>query len=194
MPVMDGHTASREIRNLSSEIRNIPIIAMTAHAMDGDEQKSLEAGMNDHITKPIDPDKMFATLQKWIKPVKEQTTPQSPQTHELPAENIQTIPVGDDLPEFLDGFDLADGLKRLQGNKKLYRKLLLNFAADYNRVGKEIAEASDAEKYDQAESLVHNLKGLAGNLAATQLEAAAVNLEKLVNGIEKKILPAKELT
>jgi PAS domain S-box-containing protein len=62
MPVMDGYTATREIRNLKPEIRNVPIIAMTAHAMAGDEEKSLQAGMNGHVTKPIDPDQMFTTL------------------------------------------------------------------------------------------------------------------------------------
>ena len=75
MPVMDGYNryaSCSSIRNQrKSEIRNVPIIAMTAHAMAGDEQKSLEAGMNDHVTKPIDPDQLFATLQKWIKPAAE---------------------------------------------------------------------------------------------------------------------------
>ena len=64
MPVMDGYTATREIRNLESEIRNVPIIAMTAHAMAGDEDKSFQAGMNGHVTKPIDPEQLFGTLQK----------------------------------------------------------------------------------------------------------------------------------
>ena len=71
MPVMDGYTATHAIRNLKSEIRNLPILAMTAHAMAGDEQKSLDAGMNGHVTKPINPDQLFAALQKWIKPVAE---------------------------------------------------------------------------------------------------------------------------
>ncbi|MGD9267501.1 MAG: PAS domain S-box protein, partial [Desulfobacterales bacterium] len=62
MPVMDGYTATQEIRNLKSEMRNVPIIAMTAHAMAGDEEKSLQAGMNGHVTKPIDPDQLFSTL------------------------------------------------------------------------------------------------------------------------------------
>ena len=67
MPVMDGYTATREIRK-DDRFKELPIIAMTAHAMTGDEDKSLESGMNGHVTKPIDPDQLFATLQKWIKP------------------------------------------------------------------------------------------------------------------------------
>jgi two-component system sensor histidine kinase/response regulator len=186
MPVMDGYAASREIRNLESEIRNIPIIAMTAHAMAGDEQKSLEAGMNDHVTKPIDPDQLFSTLQKWIKPNGEHVQVQHAEAAVEPPESVKAVPAEDELPESLSGFDLTDGLKRLQGNKKLYRKLLLNFAKEYSTVAGEIRQALAAQDFDQVHSLVHNLKGLAGNLAATELQATSVNLEKLVKGAEKK--------
>ncbi len=103
MPVMDGYTATRKIREWEQEIRgqrtevrsqkaedrvqtsnlqpptsSLPIIAMTAHAMAGDEDKSLQAGMNGHVTKPIDPDQLFATLQKWIKPSEKRATTQKP--------------------------------------------------------------------------------------------------------------------
>jgi HPt (histidine-containing phosphotransfer) domain-containing protein len=94
----------------------------------------------------------------------------------------------------LQGFDLADGLKRLQGNKKLYRKLLLNFSTDYDTAADEIRDALDAEDFDRAHSLVHNLKGLAGNLSATDLQAAAVNMEKLVKGVDKEAPSSKQLT
>ncbi|MDJ0818940.1 MAG: response regulator, partial [Desulfobacterales bacterium] len=179
-----------EIRNLQSKIEGVPIIAMTAHAMAGDENKSLQAGMNGHVTKPIDPEQLFTTLQRWIKPVAERAAvPNSipasggPPLPDAPSEPNQAVLVEDDLPESLSGFDLVDGLKRLQGNKKLYRKLLLSFATDYKAAANEIRQALDSEDFDQAHSLVHNLKGLAGNLAATDLQTAAVNLEKLVKGI-----------
>jgi CheY-like chemotaxis protein/HPt (histidine-containing phosphotransfer) domain-containing protein len=209
MPLMDGYMATREIRKWETEVRRqksedrkedtalspqssaLPIIAMTAHAMTGDEDKSLEAGMNGHVVKPIDPDQLFAALQKWIQPSKRQV-----QQHEVSVEQPESgvpVPAKDELPEYLPGFDLPDGLNRLQGNKGLYRKLLLNFASDYNSVAKEIRKALDAEDFDQAHSLVHNLKGLSGNLAATELQRAAVNIEKLVKGVQKKPPPAKEL-
>jgi HPt (histidine-containing phosphotransfer) domain-containing protein len=161
--------------------------------MTGDEQKSLDAGMNDHVTKPIDPDQLFSTLQKWIKPSEERVHVQQLEVSVEQSETDKPVPAEDELPESLSGFDLVDGLKRLQGNKKLYRKLLLSFAADYNTVANEIRQALDAEDFDQAHSLVHNLKGLAGNLAATDLQAAAVNLEKLVKGVDKKTPSTKEL-
>jgi two-component system, sensor histidine kinase and response regulator len=182
MPVMDGYTAAREIRNLKSEIRNVPIIAMTAHAMTGDEQKSFESGMNDHVTKPIDPDKLLASLQKWIKPVAERKPAQNSVVRDVPAKIDQAASREDDLPESLAGFDLAAGLTRLSGNKRLYRKLLLDFGANYGSAAADIREAVAADDFKHAHSLVHNLKGLAGNLAATDLQAAAVAMEKLVKG------------
>jgi len=182
-----------EIQNLKSKIEGVPIIAMTAHAMAGDEEKSLKAGMNGHVTKPIDPDQLFSTLQKWIKPSEKRVQVQQPEVSVEQAESDKAVPAEDELPESLSGFDLVDGLKRLQGNKKLYRKLLLSFAKDYNAVANEIRQALDAVDFDQAHSLMHDLKGLAGNLGATDLQAAAVNLEKLVKGVEEKAPPAKEL-
>ena len=180
MPVMDGYTATQairkwesgmrnkigqdsdsksEIQNLKSKIEGVPIIAMTAHAMAGDEEKSLKAGMNGHVTKPIDPDQLFSTLQKWIKPSEKRVQVQQPEVSVEQAESDKAVPAEDELPESLSGFDLVDGLKRLQGNKKLYRKLLLSFATDYNSVANEIQQALDAEDFDQAHSLIHNLKG-----------------------------------
>ena len=104
--LMDGYTATRKIRN-------VPIIAMTAHAMAGDENKSIQAGMNGHVTKPIDPAELFAALQKWIKPVADRTSTQRPPLHDdAPAETAQPKPVAVDLSESLTGFNLEAGLAR----------------------------------------------------------------------------------
>jgi CheY-like chemotaxis protein len=222
MPVMDGYTATRrirkwegglrraqpsrrrnkirkdtdsksEIQNPKSKIEGLPIIAMTAHAMAGDEDKSLEAGMNGHVTKPIDPDQLFATLQKWIQPHKKRVHVAQPEVSGTAESFTETAPEADELPKSLPGFDLEDGLKRLQGNQKLYRKLLLDFSAKYAGSANEIRQALDAKDFEQAHSLVHNLKGLAGNLAATDLQTAAVELEKLVKGGQQKGASTKEL-
>ena len=199
MPVMDGYTATREIRKWEvgrgkveggrrkaeggrrkEGTSSIPIIAMTAHAMAGDHEKSIAAGMNDHITKPIDPAQLFGTLAKWIGPregaqkpaeaAPAQTGPQG----KLPAPPEQTLP--DVLPEF----DLAEGLQRLMGNRVLYRKLLVNFATQYANAAADIRSALDAADFDHAHGLVHAIKGVAGNLAAKDLQAQSVPLEKLV--------------
>jgi HPt (histidine-containing phosphotransfer) domain-containing protein len=149
--------------------------------------------MNGHVTKPINPDQLFSTLQKWIKPGEKRGQVEQSEVPVEQPEPAKDVPAEEELPESLSGFDLEDGLNRLQGNKKLYRKLLLSFASDYSEAANDIRQALDEEDFDQAHSLVHNLKGLAGNLAASELQEAAVNLEKLVKGVEKKSTPAKEL-
>jgi polar amino acid transport system substrate-binding protein len=218
MPVMDGHTATRKIREWETEVRgqrtedrkqktenriqasnlqpptsNLPIIAMTAHAMDGDADKSLEAGMSDHVTKPIDPDHLFGTLQKWIQPGKKRVHVEPPEVSGAVESFAETAPEAEGLPKSLPGFDLEDGLKRLQWNEKLYRKLLLDFGAKYGGIADEIRQALDAKDFEQAHSLVHNLKGLAGNLSATDLQTAAVEMEKRVRGGLKKGLSKQKL-
>ena len=166
---------------------------MTAHAMAGDDKKSIEAGMNDHVTKPIDPDQLFAALQKWIQPAAERAAVQKPPVLDAPSESERAVPDEDELPEFLPGFDLAAGLNRLRGNKRLYRKLLVDFGKKYIGTASEIRKAIDAKDFEQAHSLVHNLKGLAGNLEATDLQAAAVEMEKFVKGDQKETPSHSEL-
>jgi CheY-like chemotaxis protein len=198
MPVMDGYTATKAIRKWESGMRNkaadpIPIIAMTAHAMAGDEDKSLQAGMNGHVTKPIDPGQLFGTLQKWIQPGKKRVKSEPPEVSAAVIAADASEPDPDKFPSALPGFDLQDGLKRLQWNEKLYRKLLLNFDAKYAGAAGDIRQALDAENFAQAHSLVHNLKGLAGNLAAVDLQAAAIEMEKQVKGGLKKGLSKQKL-
>ena len=174
---------------VSSIQHPIPIIAMTAHAMAGDRERSLAAGMNDHVTKPIDPGQLFAALQKWIKPAAERIlVPKSlpasggPAVSDVPEPAVQAKTNEYELPDSLPGFDLAAGLARLTGKKGLYRKLLLDFGANYGGAAAEIREALAVKDFNRAHGLVHNLKGLAGNLAAVDLQAAAVAMEKLVKG------------
>jgi HPt (histidine-containing phosphotransfer) domain-containing protein len=177
----------------SARAKRVPIIAMTAHAMAGDEDKSLEAGMNGHVTKPIDPDQLFAALQKWILPPDKRAADRQQDVTAEPSAPAPSKLSEDDLPESLAGFDLEAGLRRLMGNKRLYRKLLLDFGSKYTGTAGEIHHALDAGDFEKAHSLVHNLKGLAGNLAATELQAATVELEKLIKGGQKKISPPEQL-
>ena len=192
MPVMDGLTATCEIRK-DKNLKDLPIIAMTAHAMAGDENKSLQAGMNGHVTKPIDPDQLFGELQKWIAS-SEEPTKDAPADISAPDPSAgKSKPDPQEFPETLPGFELGEGLNRLQGNQRLYRKLLLDFGAKYTGAAAEIRAALDAGDFKQAHSLVHNIKGLAGNLAATELQAAAVEFEKLIKGDRKPPASPKQL-
>jgi signal transduction histidine kinase/DNA-binding response OmpR family regulator/HPt (histidine-containing phosphotransfer) domain-containing protein len=179
--------------NLQHPTSNIPIIAMTAHAMAGDEEKSLQAGMNGHVTKPIDPDQLFAALKKWILPPDKRAADRQQDLTTKPSAPVPPELSEDDLPESLPGFDLEVGLRRLMGNKRLYRKLLLDFGSKYTATAGEIGHALNAEDFEKAHSLVHNLKGLAGNLAATELQAATVEIEKLIKGGKKRTSTPEQL-
>jgi CheY-like chemotaxis protein len=192
MPVMDGYQATREIRK-DTRFENLPIIAMTASAMTQDREEALEAGMNDHVTKPIDPAHLFGTLRKWILPGKERPETRKPDVPIERAESARAATGEELLPDSLPGFDLAAGLGRLGGNKRLYRKLLTDFGTKYLGVAGEIREALDAKDLKQAHSLVHNLKGLAGNLSAGNLLTASLGLERLVKGESKEAISDKDL-
>jgi CheY-like chemotaxis protein len=201
MPVMDGYEATAAIRS-DPRFRDLPIIAMTAHAMTGDREKCLEAGMNDHVTKPIDPEQLFLTLGKWIRADGEPREAETPEPSiskeevvEVSAEvsgPVQAGPGEEYLPESLAGFDLNAGLERLQGNRSLYRKLLLDFATNYSGMVGEVREALAAREIDRVHSLVHDLKGVAGNLSATDLLVAAVEMEKLVRKGDQDTAPSPE--
>jgi PAS domain S-box-containing protein len=226
MPVMDGYTATRKIRELEVGSRNaevgkgkpesgsrnkigpesddatsvlsfqsssLPVIAMTAHAMAGDEDRSLDAGMNGHVTKPIDPNQLFTALLKWIRPGERRTVALQTEASSETSTPQALKEAEDDLPDSLPGFDLAAGLDRLMGNKRLYRKLLLDFGSKYDGVADEIRNALDQQNFQQAHRLVHNLKGLAGNLAAMDLQAATVEIEKLVKGEQGEAASTEQL-
>jgi CheY-like chemotaxis protein len=182
---MDGYTATGLIR-ANPQFATLPVIAMTAHAMAGDVEKSAAAGMNDHVAKPIDPDHLFETLVKWV------AAPRGSRTEARGAPSREADAESPTFPATLDGFELAAGLRRLGGNQALYRKLLANFAAGYGARAQEIRRALDAGDYDTARSLAHDVKGLAGNLAATRLQSAAGAMETLVKGGDRTSPPAEE--
>ncbi len=187
MPVMDGYTATRRIRQ-DLRFQELPIIAMTAHAMAGDQEKSVAAGMNDHITKPIDPSQLYLVLSKWISSATgnraEKEQPKSDPAVGLESE-IAVIgkPISEEdalLPPVLDGFDLEGGLRRLRGNRSLYRRLLQDFSSRCDRATDEIRVALGKRDYSSAHHLVHDIKGLAGNLSASDLQKAAGVLDRII--------------
>ncbi len=184
MPVMDGFEATTEIRK-ENRFKNLPIIAMTAHAMAGDREKSLEGGMNDHVTKPIDPDQLFSTLVKWIKPgeraVPEQLREKEPEKTGIEDETA--------LPE-LPGISIEKGLKTVMGNEKLYRKLLSKFLESNINTVEEIKTALKKDDTETAARLAHTVKGVSGNLGAEDLFPAAAELESAIKRGDKASLDA----
>ena len=167
MPVLDGYAATRQIRQ-DARFAGLPIIAMTAHAMAGDREKSLAAGMNDHVTKPIDPAELFAALARWLKPTAGQGRP---------APGPARDQAGVSLPDRAPGLDLTAGLSRLAGNRRLYRQLLEEFAADNAGTAAKIRAALDRGDRAAARRLAHAVKGVAGNIGAKVVFEAARSLE-----------------
>ncbi|HET8870025.1 MAG TPA: response regulator, partial [Aquabacterium sp.] len=165
MPVMDGYTASQRIR-AEQAWANLPIIAMTASAMASDRERVLQAGMNDHITKPLDLNQMFTIMARWIVPAK------PAMGHESTDAVRPAIPLTSAL-------DTVDGLARCMGNLDLYRRLVKGFAKTQKDFADRFAQAESDT--DQAIHLTHTLKGLAGNIGARNLLAAANELEQALH-------------
>ncbi len=170
MPVMDGITATRLLRT-HPHLANLPIIAMTAHALVEERQRCIDAGMNDHIAKPIDPDAMFSTILRWASP-KAQPAPAPQAAAAKPADEVALPPIA--------GVNVADGINRVAGNRRLYRDLLSQFAAKQAAAATEVATALDDNDRPTAERIAHTVKGVAGNLGITEVQAAAQKLEKAI--------------
>jgi len=170
MPEMDGLTATRLLRALP-HLQQLPIIAMTAHALVEERQRCLEAGMNDHVSKPIEPDALFATLMRWGKPRPEQPARAASRAAKAPDDVT--------LPE-IDGVDVAGGLRRVAGNKRLYRDLLVQFAARQGGVNSQILAAIDSGDHKLAERILHTVKGVAANIGLGGISGAAEKLERAV--------------
>jgi len=169
MPVMNGFEATRTIREKNSG-NQPPIIAMTANAMAGDREKCLEAGMDDHVPKPIEPDVLFKTLVKWIPEGEREPVPIPPQ----PSDNVMEKTV---LPENINGIDMETGLRRIGGNCVLYRSLLNNFIKDHGNDHQVIIEKLAGGDIKTALRIAHTLKGVAGGIGALDLFKSAQELE-----------------
>ena len=170
MPEMDGFTATKLLRR-DPRFQKLPIIAMTAHALVEERQRCLDAGMNDHVSKPIDPDNLFSTLMRWVRP-----QPKSAPESQAPAKKT-----GDEvlLPE-ITGINLVDGLKRVAGNRRLYRDLLGQFADKQGDAAAQISAALKGGDQKLAERIAHTVKGVAGNIGISGVQTAAQKLEKAI--------------
>jgi two-component system sensor histidine kinase/response regulator len=168
MPEMDGYQATAKLRS-DARLAALPIIAMTAHATVEERQRCLAAGMNDHIAKPIDPAALFETVGRFSKPT-EGTAPGEQPSSPVAQETIPSIP----------GLDTTDGLGRVRGNRKLYVKILRQFADQQGPALDQIADALERDDYALAERLAHTLNGVAGNIGARAVQSAAGVLERVI--------------
>ena len=168
MPVMDGYTATRHIR-ANPQIQHLPIIAMTANAMAGDREKVLEAGMLDHIAKPLNVGEMFATIARWITPA----NPADKVTTTFSEERAAPHSGNADLP----GINQKAGLATAMGNEKLYQRLLVKFRDSQKDFATQFKAAQSDPDPQAATRAAHTLKGTAGNIGAQGVQAAAAALE-----------------
>ena len=183
MPIMGGYEATKLIKELNNEMI---IIALTANAMVEDIEKTKEAGMLEHLNKPIEVEKLYAVLLKYITPKKESTLKET-ETDDI------------DLPDFKT-IDSQKGLKFLNNNKKLYLKILRDFKEDYKDIS---LEELDDKKLQR---VAHTIKGLSANIGAKGLNDIAKKIEdtldkslfsefyqelaKVINDI--KLIPSQE--
>ena len=166
MPDIDGYETTRRIRSQPWGTA-LPIIAMTAHALEQERRKALETGMNSHISKPIDPDAMFETMRQFYHP-------------KDPAAATGPIvsPSGNEAPfPSIAGVDVNAGLKRVAGNRQLYSNLLQRFVDGQQSCVRDIREALNKGDSSLAEMRAHTLRGIAGNLGAGDVQAIAGELE-----------------
>ncbi len=170
MPVMDGLTATKLIRE-DERFRNLPILAVTAQAMNGERKRILEAGMNGHLTKPISSDALRDACQQWLPP----REPAAPEIQN-PSNASAAVWTGE-LPEHLHPFDLREALLYTNDNPRLLRKLLFSFHEQFANAVCEVNTLLKERKLAEAARLVHSLKGLAATLAAGDLARAALAVE-----------------
>jgi len=172
MPVMDGYEATRIIRS-ESQFGDLPIIAMTAHAMNDVREKCLRIGMNGYVTKPIDVDELLASLIDFIKPELRKTP--------APCLTKATQPRTAELPDYLPGIDIQQGLKNVVGNERLLRDLLLKFHEGFNDAQAHLDAFLQASDVDSALRFLHAMKGVAANLAMSDLKIGIEALEQTLN-------------
>lgn len=190
MPVMDGYETTHIIRK-ELNITSLPIIAVTAHALITEKRHCIEMGMNDHISKPIDPDQLLSVTSHWIHFKCPQSQNVLTEGTSIPQPDLKKIDqVG------LVGIDLDKALHRFKGNRSFLISLLYEFQNEFSDIIPKITLVLKDEDYIQAQSLIHTIKGIAGNLSLMDVHTSARNLEKVVlnhdvDQIEKELASFK---
>ena len=173
MPEMDGLEATRRIRNPQSAVLNheIPIIAMTAHASQGYQERCLEAGMNDYISKPIEPQMVADVIRRWLSDLPGQDSLLDPKKSDSmmnpQAENEQTLV-----------FDKASLMRRLMNDEEVGRIILLGFLQDIPLQIKILKDYLDAGNASGVGLQAHTIKGASANIGGEALRATAFEMEK----------------
>ncbi|CAK9099568.1 Sensor protein GacS [Durusdinium trenchii] len=181
MPTMDGYQATRVIRESEESDGNnhIPIIAMTAHAMEGDRERCLSAGMDDYISKPIDARNLIRLVERRVR----KATKLRPQTERITKPDVRNEPVS---------IDYKASLARLGGDEDLFLELVQLFEEDAPSLLDDIDAGVAKREDEQVARAAHSLKGLASNFGAQAAIEAALEVETAGrsaewNGIHAKV-------
>ena len=201
MPVMDGYEATRAIRQDLGRT-DLPILAMTAHAVSEERDKCFRMGMNDHIAKPINRKTLFLALRNWIgerdkQPDQKQHGKQHEQSkqsddhsdHNIPVpprkgsaehtkSSLDQLLVEEEKGEAAAGVKVAEGLRRVEGNEKLYLKLLASFCREQKDAPDQITKLLAEQDREKLRHLAHSLKGVAGNIGLPALQQSASRAEQ----------------
>ena len=175
MPEMDGLTAAKEIRQ-TLQLQDLPIIAMTAHAMEGDIEKSVIAGMNQHLTKPIEPELLYKTLSQYLG--KANKTLNNKPTSAEPSSEIKRK-----LAKLRQETGLAvdEAVKRIQGKEGLYTELIHDFWLKYQSLSEEMQQFSKSGQTELLYRSAHSLKSTAQYIGAYELATSASDLENEIH-------------
>ncbi|MFK5855280.1 MAG: two-component regulator propeller domain-containing protein [Bacteroidota bacterium] len=168
MPVMDGYTAASDIRKFDSKI---PIIAITADAMSTIKTQCTIAGINDIITKPINPDLLYDTVIKWISPDK------------VKGKIGQGLNIEDDVHSFdleIKGLDSQSGVDRFGDNIYLYKKMLVKFVDANSSICDQLRILVEQEQFEKAHLAIHTLKGESGNIGANSVYNLTLPVEAAI--------------
>ncbi len=176
MPIMDGLAATAKIRE-NPDNKDLPVIAMTAHAIYGDREKCLDAGMDDYISKPIDRLSLYRVLKKYLS---EETMPDSLYTSAMSDQVAQMQPI--DIP----GVNMEKGMSRIGCNYDRYIAILYQFCQDFESIILQIRENITLSKLTEAKEKNHSLKGASGNLSLTDIHTASQSLEKSIDDENKE--------
>ncbi|MCK6390998.1 MAG: response regulator, partial [Azonexus sp.] len=167
MPHLDGLAATSHLRQDGC---TTPIVAMTANAFGEDRQRCLEAGMNDHLAKPVEPDNLYAMLLKWLP----DATGRSPALATPPVDDANQAQIG--ALAAISGVDPKIGLHAVRNRLPSYLMLLESFVDSHGADHTLLAEFRDNARWDEAQRLAHNLKGVAGTIGLTGISSAAAQL------------------